>query len=111
MSSSHLKRSSHQTQFGVCNESCMARGTRQLHGKESTRARLKAVGFESGVSNPVLLRCEKMDASIVVHGDDFMTLGDDAFGEVEHVMSSNVHEKKFGPSWVRVAMTPRRYES
>ena len=35
--------------------------------REWTRT-LNAVGFESGVSNPVLLRCEKLDASMVVHG-------------------------------------------
>ena len=38
--------------------------------REYTRT-LNTVGFESGVSNPVLLRCEKMDASMVVHGHDF----------------------------------------
>ena len=37
---------------------------------------LNTVGFESGVSIPVLLRCEKMDASMVMHGDDCITLGD-----------------------------------
>ena len=29
----------------------------------------------SGVSNPVLLRCQKMDASMVVHGNDFTFFG------------------------------------
>ena len=38
---------------------------------------LNSVGFESGVSHPALLHCEKLDAFMVVHGDDFMTLGDD----------------------------------
>ena len=38
----------------------------------------------------MMLRCEKMDASIVVHGDNFISVGDDdALGEVEHVMSSH----------------------
>ena len=49
---------------------------------------LYSVGFESGVSNPALLHCEKLSASMVVHGDDVQTLGDDdALSEVEHVMS------------------------
>ena len=48
------------------------------------------VGFESGVSNPALLHSEKLDAFMVVHGDDFVTLGDDeASSEVERVMSSH----------------------
>ena len=39
---------------------------------------MNSVGFESGVSNPAL------------HGDDFITLGDDeALSEVERVMSSH----------------------
>ena len=51
---------------------------------------LNSVGFKSGVSNLALLRCEKLDASMVVHGDDFITLGDDeVLSEVEHVMSSH----------------------
>ena len=29
-----------------------------------------------GVSNPALLHCETLDASMVVHGNDFITLGD-----------------------------------
>ena len=36
---------------------------------------LNAVGFASGVSNPALLHCEKLDASMVVHGDDFLNRG------------------------------------
>ena len=51
---------------------------------------LNSVGFESGASNPALLHSEKLDASMMVHGDDFLTLGDDeALSEVEHVMSSH----------------------
>ena len=51
---------------------------------------LNSVGFESGVSNPASLHSEKMDAFMMVHGDDFITLGDDeALSEVEHVMSSH----------------------
>ena len=51
---------------------------------------LNSVGFESGVSNPALLDSEKMDAFMMVHGDDYITLGDDeALSEVEHVMSSH----------------------
>ena len=44
--------------------------------QEWTRT-LSSVGFESGVSNPALLHSEKLDAFMVPHGDDFMTLGDD----------------------------------
>ena len=51
---------------------------------------LNAVGVTFGVSNPALLHCEKLDASTVVHGDDFKNLGEDgALGEVEHVMSDH----------------------
>ena len=51
---------------------------------------LNPVGVESEVSNPALLHSEKMDAFMMVHGDDFLTLGDDeALSEVEHVMSSH----------------------
>ena len=61
-----------------------------------TRA-LNTVGFESGVSNPALLHGEKLDASMVVHGDDFITLGDcEALSEVEHVMSSHYTIKGSG---------------
>ena len=35
---------------------------------------LNSVGFESGVSKPALLHCEKLDASMVVHGDDTITM-------------------------------------
>ena len=49
---------------------------------------LNSVGFESGVSNPALLHCETLDASMVVHGDDFIALGDsEALSEVERAMS------------------------
>ena len=42
------------------------------------------------MSNPALLKCEKVDAFMMVHGDDFITLGDDeALSEVERVMSSH----------------------
>ena len=51
---------------------------------------LNSVGFESGVSNLALLHCEKLDASMVVHGDDFITLGDnEALSEVERAMSDH----------------------
>ena len=51
---------------------------------------LNSVGFESGVSNPALLHCETLDASMVVHGDDFITLGDsEALSEVERAMSDH----------------------
>ena len=47
-------------------------------------------GFESGVSKPALLHCEKLDAPMVVHGDDFITLGDsEALSEVERAMSDH----------------------
>ena len=49
---------------------------------------VNSVGFESGVSNPALLHCETLDASMVVHGDDFITLGDsEALSEVQRSMS------------------------
>ena len=38
--------------------------------REWTRT-LNSVGFESGVSNPALLHSEKLDAFMVVHGDDY----------------------------------------
>ena len=51
---------------------------------------LNSVGFESDVSNPALLHCEELDASMVVHGDDFITLGDsEALSEVERAMSDH----------------------
>ena len=51
---------------------------------------LNSVGFKSGVSNLALLHCETLDASMVVHGDDFITLGDsEALSEVEHAMSDH----------------------
>ena len=51
---------------------------------------LNSVGFESGVSNPALLHCEKQDALMVVHGDDFITLGDsEALSEVERAMNDH----------------------
>ena len=41
------------------------------------------------MSHPALLHIEKLDAFIMVHGDDFITLGgDEALSEVQHVMSS-----------------------
>ena len=49
-----------------------------------------SVGFDSGVSKPALLHSVKLDAFMIVHGDDFITLSDDeALGEVERVMSSH----------------------
>ena len=37
-----------------------------------------------------MLRCEKLDASLVVHGDDFIILGDsEALSEVERAMSDH----------------------
>ena len=57
--------------------------------REWTRT-LNSVRFESGVSNPAVLHSEKMDAFVVVQGDDFITRGDDeALSEVERVMSSH----------------------
>ena len=46
------------------------------------------------MSNPALLHCEKLDASMVVHGDDFITLGDsEALSEVERAMSDHYTKK------------------
>ena len=57
--------------------------------REWTRT-LSSVGFESGVSNPALLHSEKLNAFMVIHGDDFVTLGNhEALSEVERVMSSH----------------------
>ena len=51
---------------------------------------LNSVGFESGVSNQALLHCEKLDASMVEQGDDFITLGDsESLSEVERVMKDH----------------------
>ena len=46
---------------------------------------LNSVGFKSGVSNPALLHCETLDASMVVHGDDY----NEALSEVERAMSDH----------------------
>ena len=64
-------------------------GTRDAAGAwEREWTTLNSVGFESGVSNPALLHCETLDASMVVHGDDFITLGDsEELSEVERAMS------------------------
>ena len=65
------------------------RDTPAARERERTKT-LNSVGFESGVSNPALLHSEKMDAFMMAHGDDFITVGDDeALSEVEHVMSSH----------------------
>ena len=43
-----------------------------------------SIGFESGVGNQALLHCETLDASMVEHGGNFITLGDsEALSEVE----------------------------
>ena len=81
----HLRQTSHRTRSGVCNEPCTARVTRILHGPESSYERWKLLG-----SSLVWEYCEKLDACIVVHGDDFITLGhDDALREVTRVMGSH----------------------
>ena len=50
----------------------------------------KKIGFDSGVSDPALQHCEKRDAFMMVHGDDFITLGDsEALSEVERAMSDH----------------------
>ena len=36
--------------------------------REYTRTWRKTIGFEAGVSNAVLVRCEKLDACTVAHG-------------------------------------------
>ena len=57
--------------------------------REWTRT-LNSVGFDSGVSNPEVPHFEKLDAFMVVHADDYITLGsDEALFEVERVMSSH----------------------
>ena len=75
---------------GGCNEPCTVLVTQQLRGEREWAEALDLVGFEPGVSNPALLHCETLDASMVVHGDDFKTLGDsEASSEVECAMSDH----------------------
>ena len=51
---------------------------------------LNSVGFKSGLNNRALLHCETIDALMVVHGDDFITLGDsEPLSEVERAMSDH----------------------
>ena len=108
MSNLHLKQTNHpdivwRLQRGMY-------GTRDAAAaweREWTKT-LSSVGFESGVSSPALLHSEKLDAFMVVHGDDIITVGnDEALSEVERVMSSH-YTMKFGQSLVQAAMTPRR---
>ena len=90
MSNLRLKQTNHRTLSGGCNEPCTACVTRQLRWEREWTRTLNSVGFESGVSNPALLHSEKLDACMVVQGDDFITLEDDeALSEVERVMSSH----------------------
>ena len=47
----------------------------------------RAIHLFQVVLHSVTLRSERMDALMVVHGDDFITLGDDdALGEVQRLM-------------------------
>ena len=70
---------------------------------------LNSVGFESGVNNPALLKCEKLDAFMMVHGGDVITLDDDeALSEVQRLMSS-LSRFRFGQSLVQVAMLELRW--
>ena len=49
---------------------------------------LNSIGFDSGVTKPALL--EKLNASMVVHGNDFLTLGDnEAWSEIERAMNDH----------------------
>ena len=72
MSNLRLKQTSHRTSSGGCNEPCTALVT----AWELEWARtLNAVGFESRASNPALLHCEELDASMVAHGTIFLNPG------------------------------------
>ena len=60
------------------------------------------------MSNPVLFHQDRLDARIVVHGDDFVTLGDDdAHRERAHVMSRH-YTIKLRAILGAVAATPRK---
>ena len=85
---------------------CGTRDAAAAWEREWTKT-LNSVGFESGVSNPALLHSEKLDAFMMVRGDDFITLDDEALSEVEHVMSSH-YTIKVRTHLGAVAMTPRR---
>ena len=90
MSNLQPKQTNHRILFGGCNEPCTARVTRAAAWEREWTKTLNSVGFKSGVSNPALLHCETLDASMVVHGDDFITFGDsEALSEVEHAMSDH----------------------
>ena len=83
---------------------CGTRDAAAAWEREWTKT-LNSVGFKSGVSNPALLHCKTLDASMVVHGDDFITLGDnEALSEVERAMSDH-YTIKVRAILVQVVMT------
>ena len=51
---------------------------------------------------PSVVEMRELDAFMMVHGDDFITLGsDEALREVEHVMSRSLHNEGSGSPWCR----------
>ena len=89
MSNFHLKQTNHQVLSGGCNEPCMARMTQQLVGSRMDK-NVELSWVRVWCEQPALLQSEKLDAFMMVHGNDFITLGaDEALSEVEHVMSSH----------------------
>ena len=84
---SNLKRTNHLTLYGDCNEPCT--GTRDAAAaweREWTRT-LNSIGFEYGCEQPSVATLREIGSSMVVHGDDFIILGDsEALSEVERAM-------------------------
>ena len=87
----------------------MARVMQQLRGNENGQKRGIQLASSVEWATPALLHCEKMESFMMVHGNVFVTLGDDeALSEVEQLMSSH------DTIWVRAIlgagrdMTPRK---
>ena len=76
MSTFHLKQTSHRTRFVVATSHVRHAGRVCCKGTRE-HAHANHSGFEFYLGNPVLLRCEKMDASIVVHWRKFFSRSDD----------------------------------
>ena len=95
MSNFHLKRAP-DTAWPSQRAMCGTRDAAAAWERDHTRT-LKNSWVRVWCEQGSAFRCEKMDAYMVVHGDDFVTLGDDdALGEVEHVMSSHYTIKSSG---------------
>ena len=65
---------------GVCGKLMSMYGTRDaaLNWAEAYTSTLKNIGFRRGVGNPCLYYNERTKLSILVHGDDFVAVGDSA---------------------------------